>query len=145
MHDNHVFSKMQAEVQAVHQDGTVLLHTRSLRYGLLQNGQILIVSSCLVKRQRQHMATFEDYGVAIVLGCNGLIWVGMESSDDSKPRDQTFTSIAIISQAIRALSQLKMMISIESISHVAGLSVRDGIEPSRMGQQDFLKAILVSL
>ena len=135
---------MQAEVQAVHQDGLVLLHTRSSRYGLLENGQIIQVSSCLVKRQRQHMASFEEDGVRIILGCNGLIWVGMQESADMKTNDDAiFTSIARICQSIKALNMLKMTISVESISKIASLSSRHSIQPKNMRSRDFLRVIQV--
>ncbi len=132
---------MQAEVQAVHQDGLVLLHTRSSRYGLLENGQIVQVSSCLVKQQRQHMASL-DNGIGIILGCNGLIWVGLQESNDiNHEEDDIFTSIARICQSIKALNRLKMMISLESISNVTSLSSRHGFPPKNMRSKDFLRVI----
>lgn len=134
---------MQAEVQAVHQDGQVLLHTRSSRYGLLENGQIIQVSSCLVKRQRQHVASFQEYGIEIILGCNGLIWVGLLANPQGTEngKEDVFTSIARICQSIKALNKLKMMISVESISKIASTSSRLNIQPKKMGNQDFLKVI----
>lgn len=138
---------MQAEVQAVHQDGVVLLHTRSSRYGLLKHGHLVEVSACLVKRQRQHMATFEEYGVGIILGCNGLIWVGIptdavDGSGDADIDDASLLqSIARIAQSIKVLSRMQMMISTESIGQTARLSLEHGIHASEMGRADFLKII----
>lgn len=145
---HQVCVSMQAEVQAVHQDGVVLLHTRSTRYGLLKHGQLVEVSACLVKRQRQHMATFDEYGVGIILGCNGLIWVGIPSTDavdDSADADIDNTSllesIARIAQSIKVLSRMQMMISTESIGQTARLSLKHGIHASEMGRADFLKIL----
>jgi exosome complex RNA-binding protein Rrp4 len=37
----------QAEVQAVHHDGSVALHTRSMKYGKLDSGQLVCVPQVL--------------------------------------------------------------------------------------------------
>jgi len=55
---------LSAEVQQVAQaDGTLVLHTRSLRYGRLENGCAVQVPPGLVRRMRQHMCTLADIGV----------------------------------------------------------------------------------
>ena len=55
---------LSAEVQQVAQaDGTLVLHTRSLRYGRLENGCAVQVPPGLVRRMRQHMCTLSDIGV----------------------------------------------------------------------------------
>jgi exosome complex RNA-binding protein Rrp4 len=90
----------QAEVQNVGSDGSVSLHTRSLKYGKvsrpqrtaperslhpnmliiirnapqLENGQLLQVPSGLIKRMAQHYVSF-PFGVDIILGANGYIWI----------------------------------------------------------------------
>eukprot|EP01054_Gregarina_sp_Poly1_P009994 Gregarina_sp_Poly_1__9993@NODE_664_length_6888_cov_103_167424_g502_i0_p2_GENE_NODE_664_length_6888_cov_103_167424_g502_i0NODE_664_length_6888_cov_103_167424_g502_i0_p2_ORF_typecomplete_len356_score36_71KH_6/PF15985_5/2_5e08Bac_DnaA_C/PF08299_11/0_23_NODE_664_length_6888_cov_103_167424_g502_i052416308 len=66
---------LSTEVQKVNQDGTVLLHTRSGRYGKLSNGTCVCVPPTLVNRLSQHMVTL-PCGVHIVLGKNGFFWVG---------------------------------------------------------------------
>jgi exosome complex component RRP4 len=40
---------ISAEVQSIFHDGSVALHTRSLKYGKLENGAFLSVLSHLVK------------------------------------------------------------------------------------------------
>ncbi|PKI82690.1 Exosome complex component rrp4 [Malassezia vespertilionis] len=67
-----------AEVQGVFQDGSVGLHTRSLRYGKLRNGTLAVVPPVLVRRHKSHFITLAQMpgnGVDVVLGLNGLIWV----------------------------------------------------------------------
>ena len=55
---------LSAEVQQVAQaDGTLVLHTRSLRYGRLENGCAVQVPPGLVRRMRQHMCTLAGIGV----------------------------------------------------------------------------------
>lgn len=67
---------LSAEVQQVTQsDGTLILHTRSLRYGKLENGCAVQVPPGLIRRMRQHMCTLADIGVDVLIGCNGGIWI----------------------------------------------------------------------
>eukprot|EP00562_Extubocellulus_spinifer_P020494 CAMPEP_0178602556 /NCGR_PEP_ID=MMETSP0697-20121206/35030_1 /TAXON_ID=265572 /ORGANISM="Extubocellulus spinifer, Strain CCMP396" /LENGTH=381 /DNA_ID=CAMNT_0020240781 /DNA_START=43 /DNA_END=1188 /DNA_ORIENTATION=+ len=67
---------LSAEVQQVAQsDGTLMLHTRSLRYGKLENGVVMHVPPALVRRMRQHMCTLSNIGVDVLIGCNGGIWI----------------------------------------------------------------------
>ena len=63
-----------AEVLEVRTDGGCQLHTRSLKYGKLANGQLVVVQPSLVKRIRQHFVSL-DVGVDLIIGCNGYIWV----------------------------------------------------------------------
>ncbi|TPX67583.1 hypothetical protein SpCBS45565_g03712 [Spizellomyces sp. 'palustris'] len=65
---------LSAEVQAFFQDGAASLHTRSIKYGKLRNGSLVIVPSALVKRTKSHFATL-PCGVDVILGLNGYIWV----------------------------------------------------------------------
>jgi len=67
---------LSAEVQQVTQsDGTLVLHTRSLRYGKLENGCAIQVPPGLIRRMRQHMCTLADIEVDVLIGCNGGIWI----------------------------------------------------------------------
>ena len=74
-----------AEVQQLHADGSIVLHTRSYKYGKacarqlmlaqpsvqllttslplqLEGGQLVMVPANLIKRQKQHFHTYEDLG-----------------------------------------------------------------------------------
>jgi len=46
------------------------LHTRSLKYGKLENGQLVTVPHVLIKRCKSHFHTF-PFGVDLILGNNG--------------------------------------------------------------------------
>lgn len=50
----------------------------------LNRGQLLTVPPYLVKRQKQHFHHLEEFGIDLILGCNGFIWVGehVEAKDD---------------------------------------------------------------
>ncbi|KAM0786622.1 hypothetical protein ACM66B_002074 [Microbotryomycetes sp. NB124-2] len=63
-----------AEVQAFFADGAMSLHTRSLKYGKLKNGTLVIVSPSLILRLKSHFHTL-SYGVDLIIGLNGYIWV----------------------------------------------------------------------
>ena len=90
---------LTCEVQQVQKDGTLILHTRSLRYGKLDNGVLITVPPSLVGRRKNHFATLKglsgrnsgthgnpapmdvdenDGGscdVDVHLGLNGGIWI----------------------------------------------------------------------
>ena len=90
---------LTCEVQQVQRDGTLILHTRSLRYGKLDNGVLVTVPPSLVGRRKNHFATIkglsssggkgsnseamdvdgdvEEGGgdVDVYLGLNGGIWI----------------------------------------------------------------------
>jgi exosome complex component RRP4 len=92
---------LTCEVQQVQRDGTLILHTRSLRYGKLDNGVLVTVPPSLVGRRKNHFATLkglkstsnnsdggnnnttamdvdEEDGegdVDVYLGLNGGIWI----------------------------------------------------------------------
>ncbi|KAL7553082.1 hypothetical protein ACHAWF_016344 [Thalassiosira exigua] len=87
---------LTCEVQQVQKDGTLILHTRSLRYGKLDNGVLATVPPGLVGRRKNHFVTLKGLGatggknanessmdvdeegegdVDVYLGLNGGIWI----------------------------------------------------------------------
>ena len=46
---------IMAEVQKVREDGYLNLHTRSLKYGKLGPGVLIIVSPSLIRRRKNHV------------------------------------------------------------------------------------------
>ena len=48
---------LTCEVQQVQKEGTLVLHTRSLRYGKLENGTLVTVPPSLVGRRKNHFVT----------------------------------------------------------------------------------------
>ncbi|CED83027.1 Exosomal 3'-5' exoribonuclease complex, subunit Rrp4 [Phaffia rhodozyma] len=67
-----------AEVQTLMGDGTMSLHTRSLRYGKLKNGTLITLPPALVPRLKSHFQTL-PCGVDLILGLNGYIWISMHA------------------------------------------------------------------
>ena len=49
-----------AEVQKVREDGYLNLHTRSLKYGKLGPGVLIIVSPSLIRRRKNHVSSEEN-------------------------------------------------------------------------------------
>ena len=62
------------QVQQVHSDGALALHTRSLKYGKLGQGVLVKVSPSLVKRRKSHFHSL-PCGCSIILGNNGYVWI----------------------------------------------------------------------
>eukprot|EP00039_Didymoeca_costata_P003227 m.66204 g.66204 ORF g.66204 m.66204 type:complete len:296 (+) comp11789_c0_seq2:153-1040(+) len=107
------------EVQSLYHDGTVSLHTRSLKYGKMQNGSYFEVPCALVRRCKNHFHML-PCGVGVVLGNNGYIWVGV-SLDPLHPgaqqeQSQTMVTleerkkIARVRNCILALASQKLAI-----------------------------------
>eukprot|EP00038_Savillea_parva_P030014 m.74925 g.74925 ORF g.74925 m.74925 type:complete len:300 (+) comp8951_c0_seq2:54-953(+) len=78
---------ISAEVQSIFHDGAPSLHTRSLKYGKLTVGSFLTVVPALVKRCKNHFHTL-PCGVSVVLGNNGYIWIGLDTSSPDHPPQQ---------------------------------------------------------
>uniref|UniRef100_A0A2N9II35 Uncharacterized protein n=1 Tax=Fagus sylvatica TaxID=28930 RepID=A0A2N9II35_FAGSY len=123
-----------------------------MAYTSKQEVRSMASSSYLVKRRKQHFHHVEQYGVDLILGCNGFIWVGehVEAKDDmvedqvSKPEQQNIKSnknsvsleeqertytpietrqnICRIANAVRVLSILGFNITIEVILETRNLS-----------------------
>ncbi|KAJ7600650.1 exosome complex exonuclease rrp4 [Mycena floridula] len=85
-----------AEVQAFFSDGTMSLHTRSLSYGKLRNGQLVIVSPILVRRLKSHFVTL-PCGVDLILGLNGFIWVSKHTETRNREGEDGFDAEAVYS------------------------------------------------
>lgn len=99
-----------AEVQALHQDGSASLHTRSLKYGKLRNGVFMSVSGTGggggVVRSRRQVWTIDTANgggkVDVILGVNGYIWISMHiegqgEGEESITRIEESTSSTVYS------------------------------------------------
>ncbi|CAB4026725.1 Exosome complex component RRP4, partial [Paramuricea clavata] len=72
---------ISAEVQSIFSDGCLSLHTRSQKYGKLEEGLLVQVSPSFIKRCKTH---FHDLscGVSVIIGNNGYIWI--QPHEDNK-------------------------------------------------------------
>ncbi|GMT03830.1 hypothetical protein PENTCL1PPCAC_26004, partial [Pristionchus entomophagus] len=73
---------ISAEVQQVQHDGSLQLHTRNLKYGKLAQGISVKVPSYLIKRRKAHFHSL-PCGAAVVIGCNGHVWIAPELREDA--------------------------------------------------------------
>mmetsp|Transcript_17736 Transcript_17736/g.21530 ORF Transcript_17736/g.21530 Transcript_17736/m.21530 type:complete len:313 (+) Transcript_17736:99-1037(+) len=81
---------ISAEVSSLYQSGSAAIHTRSMRYGKLENGQVVVVPSALIKRVKQHFVSL-PCGVDCIFGHNGGIWITSRSNefDEREDTEQT--------------------------------------------------------
>ena len=158
---------ISAEVQQVHSEGSVALHTRSIKYGKLLGGQLVVVPAKLIKKQKHHFFAFEAIGVSFILGCNGLIWVYPSVVDDLKKdsasaespseedskglsaricqslqKDQILATTRA-ANCIRALSSLYFLIHPTSIKEAYELSIDRGINLQDMLTHDEFLSLLI--
>ncbi|KAI6110819.1 exosome complex exonuclease rrp4 [Pisolithus croceorrhizus] len=84
-----------AEVQAFFADGAMSLHTRSLKFGKLRNGQLVVVPPVLVRRLKSHFIAL-PCGVDLILGLNGYIWV-CKHMQDADHGEEGFDADAVYS------------------------------------------------
>lgn len=130
--DEHMMRKylqegdlISAEVQQVHSDGALSLHTRSLKYGKLAQGVLVKVFPSLIKRKKTHFHNL-PCGASIILGTNGFIWIS--TTVNAEDGDGGFTQnlqeivprtdrevIARLRNVILSLAHCKMMLHDTSI------------------------------
>lgn len=117
---------VSAEVQNVMSDGTLSLHTRSLKYGKLGQGILVKVFPSLIKRRKTHFHNL-PCGASIILGNNGYIWISptvntevegaggfMQNLKEVIPKSDREV-IARLKNCILALASCKLMLYDTSI------------------------------
>ncbi|WWC61648.1 uncharacterized protein I303_104232 [Kwoniella dejecticola CBS 10117] len=119
-----------AEVQAFFGDGAMSLHTRSLKYGKLRNGQLLSVPPQLIRRLKSHFHHIPPpcgpTGVDVILGLNGYVWVSNGTSQEKREGGEGFDSEGVYSdknddippegrQAISTITNLIKLLAQEGI------------------------------
>ncbi|KAG0593112.1 hypothetical protein M758_1G298800 [Ceratodon purpureus] len=146
---------ISAEVQSLHQDGSLHLHTRSLKYGKLRNGQLVRVAPYLIKRLKQHFHQLKDLGVDLILGCNGFIWISAASpgNKDNLPGSVATSASAVVGESplqfevrericrlansVRVLGALGLLISPDSIMQTYEASLLWEVPVKDMLSADF--------
>lgn len=138
---------VSAEVQEQWADGSVALHTRSLRYGKLVGGQFITVQAELVKRAKKHFHEL-PCGVHAILGNNGYIFVAERVEgfifDAPKPPPVTLEirqRIARVSNSILALDAEFIAIAPNTIMDVYNTSVANSVPVKDMLRPDVIRNI----
>ena len=118
---------ISAEVQNVSTDGTLSLHTRSLKYGKLENGQLIIVPASLIKRLPQHYISL-PWGIDIILGKNGYIWITRTIPDDWKIQEGDVDDTTPLAETLQKLQQKHILTPILIDERLRIVRVRNSIE-----------------
>ncbi|CAK1548237.1 unnamed protein product [Leptosia nina] len=83
---------ISAEVQSIYSDGSLALHTRSLKYGKLWQGVMVKVFPSLIARRKNHFHIL-PCGISVILGNNGFIWMGPQAQNlVSREKDDNLVS-----------------------------------------------------
>lgn len=79
---------ISAEISKTFSDGRLAIHTRSLRYGKLENGCLIQVSSALIVRAKNHFISFsKNINIDAIIGLNGHIWLTIRDRLVKNDRD----------------------------------------------------------
>uniref|UniRef100_T1IPV8 Uncharacterized protein n=1 Tax=Strigamia maritima TaxID=126957 RepID=T1IPV8_STRMM len=73
---------ISAEVHKVHNDGVLSLIVKDLKSGKLSQGSLVRVSPSVIKRCKLHVHDL-PFGVNVILGNNGLIWISCKTREDT--------------------------------------------------------------
>ncbi|KAL5984537.1 hypothetical protein ACLOJK_018642 [Asimina triloba] len=145
----------------------ILKYNFKQQMDVLERGQLLTVPPYLVKRRKQHFHHLEQYGIDLIVGCNGLIWVGEHAKveenetredQDHKPENkiktnkksttieeqemsytplETRENICRIANAVRVLSTLGFSLTVEVIIDTAEASASLNLEIKDMLGAEF--------
>lgn len=155
-----------AEVRGFQHDGCLHLQARSQKYGKLERGQLLMISPYLVKRRKQHFHHLDQYGMDMILGCNGFIWVGehVEVKDDMiedqtnmseqqnnklkslashQNQEHNYTPLEIrqnicrAANAVRVMSTLGFMVSVDVVLDTVEMSISKNLNTHEMLGAEF--------
>lgn len=130
---------VSAEVQNVHSDGSLSLHTRSLKYGKLAQGILVKVFPSLIKRCKTHFHNLAC-GASVILGNNGFIWISPTINTDvegsggfaqnlSEPVARSDREVIVrLRNCILALAQCKMMLFDTSIQYAYDESLKYDVD-----------------
>lgn len=134
----HEGDLVSAEVHNVQSDGTLVLHTRSLRYGKLENGCLIVVPPALVAKRKNHFCEIEN--ISLLLGTNGYIWIQRALPDledaqlaehkeklkkqhaETRVLPDERQKIARIRNSIECLAKVHLMVTPEHIEQVVRTS-----------------------
>lgn len=142
-----------AEVQSTFQDGSLSLHTRSLRYGRVGQGTLVKVPPFLVERCKVLFHNLPLLGVHLVLANNGYIWIsaarttedieyGFDLSLEPIPLN-TRQSIARMRNCILILKAGKIMLNLTSCTKCYEESME--FQVKELLEEDVINKIIATL
>ncbi|VVC90936.1 unnamed protein product [Leptidea sinapis] len=127
---------ISAEVQSIFSDGSLSLHTRSLKYGKLSQGILVKVFPSLIRRRKNHFHNL-PCGVSLILGNNGYIWIYPTKEEPIAFKEVEKDNNPEMENCISALTASKMMLDDTSIIFAYEESfkydkIKDILEPEAM-------------
>lgn len=135
---------ISAEIQNVGSDGTLSLHTRSLKYGKLQNGQLIVVPSSLIKRLNQHYISL-PWGIDLILGRNGFIWISRCIPEEWKAQEEDPDDVTPLAETWMRLKarHAETPMLLDDVSKIA--RVRNSIDVLSRVQAQIYPATIIKL
>ncbi|KAG8801784.1 exosome non-catalytic core subunit rrp4 [Serendipita sp. 399] len=151
-----------AEVQAFFADGAMSLHTRSLRYGKLRNGQLVTVPPITIRRLKSHFCAL-DCGVDVILGVNGYVWVCKHVQENHQVGEEGFnaesvysnrndhidasTRLAIVrvSNTLKVMSQYYVPITDAALNYAYSWIMDNGLEAKNVLKHDVAEALVKAI
>ena len=141
---------VSCEVQNVQRDGTLILHTRSLRYGKLENGLLITVPPGLVGRRKNHFVTIErkvfeeggndmdvdeeDGDVDVYLGLNGGVWIQRKIPEEWSTQGTDRDSRVPLAETLQKLRQRHAITRVSARMRERIARVRNAIDCLRLVQ-----------
>lgn len=142
-----------AEVQSTFQDGSLSLHTRSLRYGRVGQGTLVRVPPFLVERCKILFHNLPLIGVHLLLANNGYIWISASRTDEEleygfdlslEPMPlSTRQSIARMRNCIHIMKVCKILLNVDSCTKCFEESME--FEVRELLEQKVIDKILINL
>lgn len=152
---------VSAEVHKAQPDGTLLLHTRSTRYGKLEYGTTVVVPPALIPRRKNHYVTDYLGELDVVWGTNGIVWIqrkisslplAQQPADDIRDEDrheklrqqhaetpllkEDRWNIARLRNSIECLALVHAMITPEDVEAIYKKSLAQNLRPAEMLHPD---------
>ncbi|KAF8518947.1 exosome complex exonuclease rrp4 [Hysterangium stoloniferum] len=151
-----------AEVQGISSDGSMQLHTRTLKFGKLRNGQLVTVPPILVRRLQSQFYAM-PCGVDLILGLNGYIWVSKHVRQQEQEGEVGFdaeavysnknddidtptrTAIARVSNVIRAFARAFVPITDTILVEAYEWAVDQECDVKDLLQEDIAEALVAAV
>ncbi|RCN29671.1 hypothetical protein ANCCAN_24565 [Ancylostoma caninum] len=138
-----------AELQKIGLRGNVELHCRDLGHGKFGQGILLKVWPSLIEMQKRHM--HELFGVRIIIGPNGLVWISPRASSAHGYGEDLTLAVPIqrrscmvrIAACVRLLAKAHICISDKTVIAVYKLSLE--YEVKNLARSDIQKALTSKL
>ncbi|ORM41804.1 Exosome complex component RRP4 [Babesia sp. Xinjiang] len=109
---------ISCEVQRISARGTIMLQTRTSKYGRLTNGVLVRVKPNLLLRQSKHMHDLQC-GVRMIFGCNGFIWISrLYEGGDAATQLRACHDIYTFRRIILTLSGASVQISLRLLCEI---------------------------